>query len=296
MRLDQVDLNLFIVLDAVYREASVTRTAQVLNITQPAVSNALARLRRIFDDPLFVRTPEGMKPTPLTESVIVDVKKALTLLGSSVTHSARFDAAQSEKIFRVAMSNLTEALFLPRLYTAIAQIAPGVSMEVFYPGREQAAESLKSGTLDLLLDAPLIKPAGLEQHHLCQLPFVLAMRKGHPLSDGHIDLQTYLNADHIHVSSRRTGSGQVDMALRAIGRQRRIKVRVQDYQIAVELTRTSDLLWGVPEEFAKLSALSTAPLPFSIEPMRFSLYWSKSADTDPANQWIRTQIISVCAN
>lgn len=135
VRLDRLDLNLFVVLDAIYRERSVTKVAAQLSLTQPAVSNALGRLRQTFDDPLFVRTPEGMKPTPVADSVINDVRQALTLLGRSVDTLAQFDPKTSDKVFNLGMNDLAESLLLPKLRALLKEQAPGVSITSYYVER-----------------------------------------------------------------------------------------------------------------------------------------------------------------
>lgn len=182
MRLEKVDLNLFVVLDAIYREGSVTKVAGLLNLTQPAVSNALNRLRQVFDDQLFVRTPAGMVPTPVADSVIADVRKALQLLGDSVGASARFDPEASAKNFRLGMNDMAEALVLPSLQKRLKEIAPGVSITSYYTDRKLAIEELKSGSLDLLLDAPLVNAREFGTQLVGQLAYVVVMSRSHPLA------------------------------------------------------------------------------------------------------------------
>ena len=287
MRLEKVDLNLFVVFDAIYRERSVTKVAVLLNLTQPAVSNALSRLRQSFDDPLFIRSPAGMAPTPVADSVIVDVRQALALLGRSVGANARFDAGSSEKVFRLGMNDLAESLLLPRLHAAIKLKAPKVSLTSYYVAREAATEELKAGVIDLLLDAPSVNAKALSHKHLGELPYVVAMRKTHPLAAGRLQVEDYLDGDHIHVSSRRKGRGQMDIALHALGYQRRVTMRIQNYLVAARITAQTDVLWTMPRVLADTLDLHIQALPFEVDPLRWSLYWSKNADSDPANQWMR---------
>ncbi|MCV6614006.1 MAG: LysR family transcriptional regulator, partial [Cellvibrionaceae bacterium] len=154
MRLGKIDLNLFVLLDAIYRERSVTKVAMQLSLTQPAVSNALSRLRQTFDDPLFIRTPEGMVPTPVAESVIQDVRKALNLLGRSVDISAKFEPQQSDKVFNLGMNDLAESLLLPKLRERLKSEAPNIAITSYYVERRTATEELKAGIIDLLVDTP----------------------------------------------------------------------------------------------------------------------------------------------
>ena len=123
MNLNKVDLNLFIVFDAIYTEANLTRAGQIVGITQPAVSNALARLRETFNDPLFVRTAQGMVPTPMAQNIIGPVRNALQLLRVSVQESRTFSPAQANKTFRISMTDLTEAVMLPPLFQRLRRLA-----------------------------------------------------------------------------------------------------------------------------------------------------------------------------
>ena len=290
MRLDKIDLNLFVVLEAIYREGSVTRVAAQLNLTQPAVSNALARMRQTFDDPLFVRTPEGMKPTPVAESVIQDVREALTLLERSVEAGAQFDPMRSDRVFYLGMNDLAESLLLPRLREMLRVQAPNISITSYYVERRAAAEDLKAGVIDILIDAPISNSRELINEPLKSLPYVIAMRPDHSLSEQSVSVEDYLAMEHIHVSSRRKGRGQMDLALHALGFSRRVSMRVQNYLVAARITEETDLLWTVPRVLADTLPLVTKELPFDVDPLGWQLYWHKQADADPGSQWMRQLI------
>ena len=295
MRLDKIDLNLFVVFDAVYRERSVTRVAQQLHLTQPAVSNALNRLRQTFDDQLFLRTPEGMVPTPVADNVVGDVRRALALLGRSVDASTRFDPATSEKRFYLGMNDLAQQLILPALLPLVQRSAPAIGIHCYYQTRQHAAEELKSGGLDVLVDAPQINAREFGHRPLLELPYVVAMKPDHPLAGKPLTMAGYLAAEHLHVSARKKGRGQADVALHSLGEKRNVRLRVQHYLAAAEITRTSELLWTAPEVAARDSGLHVQPVPFPMEPLVWYLYWSKSATDDPASQWLRNNILSAVA-
>jgi len=290
MRLEKVDLNLFVVFDAIYRERSVTKVAVLLNLTQPAVSNALSRLRQTFDDPLFVRTPEGMTPTPVADSVVGDVREALSLLGRSVGVNARFDPVTSEKVFHLGMNDLAESLLLPRLHKRIQAAAPKIAITSYYLARDAATEDLKAGGIDLLVDTPLVNAKELNQIHLGKLPYVVAMRTGHPLAKHKLSIDDYLGSEHIHVSSRRKGRGQMDVALHNLGYRRRVTMRVHNYLVASRITAETNLLWTVPKVLVEALPLKSVPLPFTVDPLVWNLYWSKSTENDPASQWMREML------
>ncbi|MDP5208338.1 LysR family transcriptional regulator [Microbulbifer sp. 2205BS26-8] len=154
MQLQKMDTNLFMVLEAIYSTRNLTRAAEQLHITQPAVSNALARLRRSLDDPLFIRSPSGMTPTPLTESIMPRVQQALSLLANSLNEHRHFNPAQAHKTLRLSMNDMVETVLLPRLLETLEHQAPGVTVESFYVPRDQLAKELAANTLDFALDIP----------------------------------------------------------------------------------------------------------------------------------------------
>ncbi|MGK0499803.1 MAG: DNA-binding transcriptional LysR family regulator [Oceanicoccus sp.] len=290
MRLDKLDLNLFVVFDALYREGVVTKVALQLNITQPAVSNALNRLRKTFDDPLFVRTPAGMKPTPVADAVIADVRAALALLNKTMDSNVKFDPAQSEKTFTLGMNDMVQAMLLPKLQQWLVKAAPGVSLNSYYLPREQATEQLKAGVMDLLIDVPLVNAKELQQSTLLMVEHVIAMRKEHPLARKKMSLDNYLAAEHVHVSGRKRGRGLVDVALHSQGYRRNIAMRLENYLVAAQVASQTDLLWAAPAPLAVQFGLSKKALPIVVEPLDLRLYWAKSAANDPANEWLRQQL------
>jgi len=296
MRLNKIDLNLFVIFDAIYRERNVTRAASQLSLTQPAVSNALSRLRQSFDDPLFVRTPNGMAPTPAADGAIGDIRKALELMRKTVDVQPRFDPSKSQTVFHLGMNDLAEALLLPSLHDSIRLDSQNVSITSYYVAREKAAEELKAGKIDLLLDAPVNNARGLNVQPLKELPYAVAMRSGHPLAKKNISLDDYLAAEHLHVSSRRKGRGHVDIALNRVGKRRQIAVRIQNYLVAAKIAQETDLLWTTPKVLAKAYHLHSMSLPFDVDPLVWNLYWARSTEEDPANRWLRCKLASIATS
>ncbi len=264
--------------------------AQSLHLTQPPVSNALGRLRQTFDDPLFVRTPEGMQPTPLADSIVSDVRKALGLLRDSVVSNAGFDAAASTRSYRLGMNELAQMLLLPHLQGLMSSEAPLASLQCYYVDRATAVADLKSGDLDLVLEVPQAGGRELSHRPLGELPYMVAMRPEHPLAGAPLTLDDYIAARHLLVSGRRRGRGQADVALQALGLQREIAVRVQGYTVGAAITAADDLLWTVPAALVLNTQLHVTPLPFECQPLRFNLYWTREADQDPASSWIRDRV------
>lgn len=295
MNLSKVDLNLFIVFDAIYTEANLTRAGQIVGITQPAVSNALARLRDTFNDPLFVRTAQGMVPTPMAQNIITPVRQALQLLRVSVQESRSFNPSEANKTYRISMTDLTEAVILPHLAARIRRQAPNINVDSFLTRRRETTKELAAGRLDFAIDAPLNTDPQVRHVRLFEDRYVCIMRKGHPLaSKERITLDDYLAQSHIHISSRRNGLGHVDLALGKMGIQRRVMLRSQHYQMAPLVLESTDMVMTVNERFARRHNLHWVELPIDdIPPIQTHLFWHESTDQDPANRWMREQIIEL---
>ncbi|ONH55959.1 DNA-binding transcriptional regulator, LysR family [Pseudomonas cedrina] len=296
MNLSKVDLNLFIVFDAIYTEANLTRAGQIVGITQPAVSNALARLRETFNDPLFVRTAQGMVPTPMAQNIIGPVRNALSLLRVSVQESRIFNPQQAAKTYRISMTDLTEAVILPPLFQRLRRLAPTVVIESFLSKRRETTKELAAGRLDFAVDAPLNTDPQVRHVKLMEDRYVCAMRKGHPMAGkDKLTLDDYLSLTHIHISSRRNGLGHVDLALGKMGIQRKIALRSQHYLMASQVLQQTDMVMTVPERFARRHELHWFNLPVNDVPaVETHLYWHESTDQDPANRWMREQMIELC--
>ena len=294
MNLSKVDLNLFIVFDAIYTEANLTRAGQIVGITQPAVSNALARLRETFNDPLFVRTAQGMVPTPMAQNIIGPVRSALQLLRVSVQESRTFTPQQANKTYRISMTDLTEAVILPPLFQRLRRLAPAVQIESFLSKRRETTKELAAGRLDFAVDAPLNTDTQVRHVKLMEDRYVCALRQGHPLAKEKISLDEYLSLTHIQISSRRSGLGYVDLSLGKMGLQRKVALRSQHYMMASTVLQNTDMAMTVPERFARRHGLHYVQLPVNDVPsLETHLYWHESTDQDPANRWMREQIIEI---
>lgn len=290
MNLNNVDLNLFLVFNAIYNERNLTKAASILCITQPAVSNALKRFRAVVNDQLFIRTPTGMTPTPVAESMIAQVQQGIQLLGLSITSNQSFNPKTAVKNFVFSMNDMVEIALLPELMSLLTQHAPKASLETIQVKRTNIEKELTSGELDFAIDIPHVASPQLKQMVLTKDRYVCVAREDHPLVGESITLEHYLSLGHIHISSRRRGLGFVDMALQKMGVYRNIQMRVQHYWALPKLLANTNLLSVMPATMAKSLKLKIIELPFAIEPIEWRLYWHKSADLDPANKWMRELI------
>lgn len=291
MSLKKVDLNLFLVFDAIYTERNLTRAAEVLNITQPAVSNALNRLRQSLNDPLFVRGPREMLPTPVAENMIAAVREALQLLNSSIQLGDLFEPARAERSFSLSMHDVLEVSLLPELMLQLEGQAPHIHLNSFSVDRPDIAKELAAGTLDLAIDAPLLGAPELLHASLLSSPYVCVVREDHPLATAQLDMDSYLSLNHILISSRRRGVSYVDGILERQGHKREVKMRMRHYLVAIQMVARSNYAMTVPRHLAENTSLKILELPFEIPPQEWHLYWHRSADQDRANTWLRQQIL-----
>lgn len=299
MHISRIDLNLFIVFDAIYTEGSVTRASAKLNLTQPAISHALGRLRTMFDDPLFVRKGHLMVSTPLARSIIEPVRQSLRGFEVTLNKLNRFDAATTEKQFTLALRDVLEATVLPPLMTAMDRDAPRARVAAVQVDRRELEGELQAGTLDCAIDVLL--PLGDDIRHtriLADRTLVVA-RRGHPRLQGNITLEQYLAEDHVLASSRRKGPGIEDFELSRLGMQRNIRLRCQHYFAACRVVSQTDLILTMPERYARVANQQfdnqLLPLPIGMPAWDVYMYWHANVEDDPANRWLRDKLIAAVA-
>lgn len=295
MHISRVDLNLFIVFEAIYVEGSVTRASQKLNLTQPAISHALGRLRLLFDDPLFVRQGHAMVSTPLARSIIEPVRRSLRGFEVTLNGLDKFDPATTRKQFTLALRDVLESTILPPLVTKVCASAPLVDIAAIQVERRELESELAGGTLDLAIDILLPLSSEILHRQIMVDKTVVVARKNHPRIKGSLDLESYLEQDHILTSSRRRGPGLEDFELSRLGVQRRIRLRCQHYFAACRVVSQTDLLLTMPERYAEVAnqqfGNQILAFPTELPPFDVYLYWHANVDNDPANRWLREQVL-----
>ena len=297
MHLHRIDLNLLVVLDAIFSEGGITKAGEKLHLTQPAISHALGRLRELFGDPLFVREGRRMVPTPLARSLMQPVRRALHSLEVTLNESQRFDPATTQRHFNVAVRDVLEALVLPPLLERVEHEAPSVDISAIRADRRSFESELAAGSLDAVLDVLLPMSAEVRHQRVSVDRLVVVARKRHPATQRKkLDLAAYLRAQHVLVSSRRSGPGLEDVELSRQGLKRRIRLRCQHYFAACGVVAGSDLLLTMPERYAQLAnrqfGNQILAFPMEMPSMDAYLYWHASVDNDPANRWLRAQIVA----
>ena len=200
MKISTFDLNLFVVLNAIYTEGSLTKAAEVVGTTQPAVSNALSRLREKFDDELFIRTGSGMTPTQKTENIILDVQKALALIQKSVNEPNEFDPLTSELTFRISMNDLSEVRILPNILKKLNSEAPHITIESYQYNRRDFIHALASNALNFVIDPIIPKSKNIKHDLIFQDEFVCAFKKSHPIAkQKNLSMETFLDLKSLNL-------------------------------------------------------------------------------------------------
>jgi DNA-binding transcriptional LysR family regulator len=298
--LKDLDLNLLLVFNQLLVERRVSRVAESMGVSQPAVSNSLARLRKLLGDELFLRTTKGMEPTPFAVQLAEPVAYALGMLHSAVNQRSTFDPAKSDRAFTIGMTDIGEIYFLPTLMDALARSAPGVSVSTVRNTGINLKDEMESGHVDLAIGLlPQLK-AGFFQRRLFRQRYVCMFRKGHRLDKRRITLDEFSNADHVVVVSAGTGHGKVDELLERGGVQRRVRLTVPHFVAVGHILHTTDMIATVPERFAQKVAgpfdLAYVAHPVALPEIAINIFWHAKYHKDPANQWLRGLVFQLHAS
>lgn len=296
-----IDLNLLRVFHTLMIERSVTRTGEAMGRTQSAVSNSLRRLRDTFDDPLFVRSPKGLVPTPKAVQLAVNVQEIIDLSDSCVEQAQEFNPATATLNITIgAPDRLSLPVFLPFLQR-LREIAPGIVVQMRTTDTAYALQLIEDDVIDMALGwfgklPPLMCGLDAFAEHL-----VCLSRPGHPIQSqkGAVPLDLLLSFPHVVVSSGGARRAAFDTFLTDFKLKRNIGVALNNFMMVPDLLIESDLV-GVftkrtADYFAKHYALATCPVPFEIAPIPNRLIWHKRLDADQSHRWLRQQLLSRCA-
>lgn len=298
MNRGEIDLNLLRVMQAVDQEGSVTRGAQRLGLSQPAVSNALARLRRVLGDPLFVRSSRGMEATPRARKALDALDVALGLIRQGLRDASAFDPARAEEAFDLLISDLGELVYLPALMRHLEACAPRVKIKVRQLARSSYAEALEAGAADVAIGYLAAPRGSLRARRLFTDGFVCMVRAGHPALDEPFTLERYLALSHILVARRGSQDGPVSAVLAGLGVERSVALTIPHFAAAPQVIAASDLAVTVPSQLGHIYAdagITTLPLPFATPSVQISIYWHERLHADPANRWLRDTLVSLLA-
>ncbi|GJI88932.1 LysR family transcriptional regulator [Duganella hordei] len=300
MDLHGIDLNLLVAFDALICERNVTRAGVRIGRTQPAMSAALARLRLLLKDELFVRSAAGLQPTPRALELAAPLGEALASIQRTLDFTQDFDPSRSTVRFTLGLSDHPAFVMLPALQKRLAQLAPGITLRIkSFSAREDAVSLLDAGEVDAAVGVPGGATPRIPTMPLFEERFVCVMRKGHPLAKKRMSLKGFLACQHLLVSPEGDGVGHVDVRLAQLGHKRDIAITLPQMYAAPAIVAHSDLLATLMEGVVQASGLrgklAVLPLPqLDLAPVPFVLHWHRRNDAHPAQRWLRGQVALAC--
>jgi DNA-binding transcriptional LysR family regulator len=297
--LSSVDLNLLVVFDAILTERSVSRAAERLRLTQSAVSHALARLRGIMGDELFIRTPLGMQPTILAESLSGRVHAVLSDIRGILTPDGAFDPGRSTQRFRLGMTDFLSFVLMPTLARVLQNQAPGVQVVVLPASARASVAMIERGDIDLYIGAPVHQPPEfLSSSPLFAAESVCIARRGHPAFARKLTAARFLAHAHLHVSPWGE-AGFIDEMLSRQRTARRIALTVGHFLVVPAILEQTDLIAVIPRRLAlpmaKRYGLALRPSPFDLGVAQIAQVWHRRFDSDAGLTWMREQVVAACA-
>jgi len=295
MNINSIDLNLFLVFQAIYATRSVTLAGERVGMTQSAVSNALKRMRERFNDVLFVRSADGMVPTPVAQRLIAPIEEGLACLSQAIDQGRTFETGQSTRVFRIAVNDIGQLVMMPELLSVARGLAPGVRFETVDTSMAEARQRMLHGQLDLALGSwDAMGPSFYQQRLFDETFSVLVARASPWARSTSMTLDDYLEAEHIAYRPQGTTDSQLQQALERSGAQerRRVVLTAAHSLGLASIVASSNLLLTAPDRLARAMAASRADLhilkaPFDVTPFEIRQQWHERFHQDSGSRWLR---------
>ena len=298
MNLRSLDLNLLLIFDAIYGERSISKAALKLHLSQPTVSNALARLRERLDDPLFERRAQGMLPTARARQLAEPIRQALNTLERGLRDDDSFDFARSDREFVIAVEDYGECVILPGFIRWLAEVAPTLRIRIRAETGAQLKAELREGTVDLALDYFALPDSAYRSTCVLTETLMSLSRRDHPLLGERLTLDQYLAAPHVVLAAPANARPMIDLALAKRGLQRRIAVAVPHFISMPLMVQATDMIGTLPRRMAMLYAdnfrLRAHAVPLRTPQFPVYLIWHEALEPDPGHQWFRTHLTDFC--
>lgn len=292
----QLDLNLLTVFDAVMTERHVTHAAERLHMTQPAVSNALRRLREQIGDELFVKVPKGVRPTARAEAIWPTIREALARIHETITPTG-FVPTTFTGTATMALTDYAASLLLPRLAGVVENEAPGLNLRMVPNIHVHSSAAIERGEIDLALGVFGSTGPGLYVETVLEERYVCIMRRGHPLSRGRLTAKKLARATHLLVTPSGEATGLVDRVLAEQGSTRRVGFTVNQFLLAPRIIAESNMVAILAERAVALSGVSerlhVVPVPLPLPGVRIQMLWHQRTARDLAHTWLRTRIAAL---
>lgn len=290
------DWNLLLAFDALFAERNVTRAAKRIGLSQSAMSHALGRLRGQIGDPLFLSTPRGMVPTPRAIALEKPIREAVQLVRRTLESPRVFDARTEARTFTLSTTDFGALVILPPLLRELATSAPHIDLAV-RPSDEESLSNLLSGEHDLALSVGSNRPPGVRSERIFHDDFVCVRHRPRNKKLPKLTLARYVDTPHILVSPTGRGDAPVDIALRKIGKTRRIALRLPHFLVAPLVLAHCDFVMTVPsrlaEVFGELLPIQTDPPPVPVTGFAVDMLWHERLDDDPAHRFLRDRVLTV---
>ena len=296
MHIKDIDLNLLRLFDTVYRTRNVSRAAELMDLTQPAASQGLTRLRLLIKDPLFVRAGGGVQPTPKADRLADAVRSALAMLELALNESAAFEPLTSQKVFRIYMSDIGEARFLPALMVSLRELAPGLRIETSSLAASDVAPALDNGRIDFAFGfLPTVKDT--QRIELLQDRYIVLLRADHPFLKSQRQGQALLSQlNQLKFVAVRTHCETLRI-LQLLQLDDRLRLTTEHFMALPEIVKNTDLGAVMPRNIAKTFAANGGyhiiEPPFPLRHFTVSLHWSKRFEADSANRWLKQTIVDL---
>lgn len=290
LNLRSVDLNLLVAFDALVCERNVTRAAQRLGLSQPAMSNALRRLRLLMKDEILVRTATGMQPTPRALQIAEATSRILRHVVGILDDNTSFDPIATDRRFSVRMSDLLEALLLPSLLSLMRERAPRAGLDVVHLSPEQTIAAIEADEIDLAVSTGLPRSRTIRSADLLDDRMVCVMSAEHVLARKPLTRDAFLKARHVRVSISPTDTRFVDNILASMRLSRTIALNIQHWLVLPQILARTDLIGVMSERLATIlpaTGMVTRDLPFASPPIAWHVYWHRRNENSPAHDWLR---------
>jgi DNA-binding transcriptional LysR family regulator len=294
MDLTKVDINLLVVFDMIFRKRSVTEAGQQIGLSQSSVSYSLAKLRKMFNDPLFVKTPKGMLPTPLAEKLSIPIASVLSTLSNDIFQYTRFDPVTTDRTFKICMSDIGEIAFLPYLVHRFKVVAPNANIKSIDTTKDSVKDMLESGNADLALGYFPDLQAGFYQQGISEHTFVCIVSENNPYISDKLTLQQFTELPHAVVNVSGRSQEVVEEAISQMGIKRRVLLEIPHYSVIPLVIQDTNLIVTIPRVvgtlFQKLAKIKILPTPVDFPTFSLRQHWHVRYNADPANMWLRNQI------
>lgn len=295
-KLANIDLRLLQLFDAIYQTKNLSRAAEMLDLTQPAVSLALGRLRKHFDDPLFVRVGGSMTPTPTADQLQDMVANAIALLEATLSYQPHFNPQHDHREFRIAMTDIGQIVVLPAILNTLRDVAPNIQLEV-QTITHTLPEQLQHGEIDIALGFIPDMDGRFVQESLFEEGFACLVREGHPRITGTMTPDDYAREDHVIVTTSGTGHLIIERSLKRLGIDRKVGVRIPNFLGLGTVVGNSDMIATLPRraaaELGKAYGVQVMPPPVSLPSYNVRQHWHERMQRDPAHSWLRRIISAI---